>query len=1081
MNPFENPEQKGQYESSRTECCGGGAAGDSAGSAGCNNAISRRDLLRLAGAGSVALLMDQKNHGRAMAGPFEVSDFGTPAPAEAPADKKLSAAWLRSLRARGKRRVHRGSELEKIGMPIGGLCTGQLYLGGDGRLWHWDIFNQHIATGDAHYANPPVPHSPIEQGFALQITGGGTAQTRALGRSGFSDISFSGEYPIGTVEYKDAGSPVAVSLEAFSPFIPLATDDSSLPATVLRFTVKNTSKTSVEVVLTGWLQNAVSLYNSWPVGARRNRIVRGDGMSFLQCSAEKPTASSQAAQPDIAFEEWNRDTYQGWTAEGAAFGTGPVLRKDIPQYQGDVGGAGERVVNSHASAPGADVGAKDAQTGKLTSRRFLVERNFIHFWIGGGAHAGKTALNLVTGGQVRRSATGANSNRMALHTFDVRDFKGQEAFIEIVDAETGAWGNIGVGSITFSDQPPVTGPLEEMPDWGTMGLALLGAPPEHAEAASEKGGFDGRQNNDANAPADQLLIGAIGRKLRLRAGQSATVSFVLAWHFPNLEIGGLGKVGRHYVTRFDSARAVAQYVATNFERLSTQTRLWRDTWLDSTLPHWFLDRTFLNTSILATSTCYRFANGRFYGWEGVGCCAGTCTHVWHYAQAPARLFPDLERTAREMADYGAGFDAATGRIRFRAEHNDHWAVDGQAGCILRVWREHQMSSDARFLRRLWPRVKKSLEFLIARDSGLNGIMDGAQHNTLDADWFGQVAWLSSLYVAALRAGSAMAREMGDTAFASRAQAIAEAGGKNIAATLFNGEYFVQLADRAHPKTVGSYDGCEIDQVFGQSWAHQVGLGRVLPEAPVKKALAALWKYNFTPDVGPFRAAHKPGRWYAMPGEGGLLMCSWPRGEAARVGEAFDYYFNECMTGFEYQVAAHMMWEGMTTESLAITRTIHDRYDAARRNPWNEVECGDHYARAMASYGVFLAACGYEYNGPKGHLGFAPRLTPQNFKAAFTAAEGWGSFAQQSAGGRMKAEVAVKWGRLRLKILALALPQTPPRASGRTSGQAPQKTVKVTRNGRAVAAQSTTEGSRLLITLATETVLRAGQKLEVAVR
>src|SRR5207244_3161831 len=106
----------------------------------------------------------------------------------------------------------------------------------------------------------------------------------------------------------------------------------------------------------------------------------------------------------------------------------------------------------------------------------------------------------------------------------------------------------------------------------------------------------------------EALIGALGRRLRLAAGQSATVDFVLAWHFPNLELPGLGKVGRHYSMRFDSARAVAEHVADQFERLVAETRLWRDTWYDSTLPHWFMDRTFLNTSILATSTAFRLAN-----------------------------------------------------------------------------------------------------------------------------------------------------------------------------------------------------------------------------------------------------------------------------------------------------------------------------------------------------------------------------------------------------------------------------------------------------------------------------------------
>jgi uncharacterized protein (DUF608 family) len=999
-----------------------------------------------------------------MAGPFEGADFET----AVPADKKLAKEWVDSLFARGTRTVYTGAELEKIGMPVGGLNAGQLYLGGDGKLWHWDLFNQHVGTGDEHYARPMQPGSPLEQGFALRTAAGGKTDTRALDRGGFSEIRFSGEYPIGTVEYRDPGSPVEVTLEAFSPFIPLNTDDSSLPATVLRFTLRNTSKETVEALLSGRLENAVCLNNRAQPGVRRNRIVQRKGMTLLHCSAEKPGGPVPPAQPDLVFEDWQKETYDGWTVEGKAFGRGPVRRADVPAYQGDLGGEGDRVVNSHASAPGQEVGARDAQTGKLTSRPFPVDRSFIHFWIGGGSHAGKTCVNLVVDGKVVRTATGRDNNRMERQSFDARPFQGKQASLEIVDAESGPWGNIGVGKIVFSDRPLATGPLEELPDYGTMGLALLGRPADLALASSGKDGFSGSEG-EASVSLGDTLVGALGRKLRLAPGKAATVDFVLTWHFPNLELEGLGKVGRHYAARFESAQAVAEYVADHFERLASETRLWRDTWYDSTLPYWFLDRTFLNASILATSTAYRFRNGRFYGWEGVGCCPGTCTHVWHYAHAPGRLFPELERAAREMADYGVAYEAETGRIRFRAEHNNHWAVDGQAGCILRVLREHQMSADDSFLRRLWPRVKGSLEFLISRDAGADGIVDGPQHNTLDADWFGQVSWLSSLYVAALRAGEEMAREMGDEEFAKKARRIADAGSKNIDARLFNGEYYFQLPDPEHAKTVGSYDGCEIDQVFGQSWAYQVGLGRVLSESQVKRALGSLWKYNFTPDVGPYRAAHKPGRWYALAGEAGLLMCSWPKGEKSRVAEAFDFYFNECMTGFEYQAAGHMLWEGMALEGLAVTRAVHDRYHASRRNPWNEVECGDHYARAMASHGVFLAACGYEHHGPKGHLGFAPRLTPESFKAPFTTAEGWGSFSQRVENNRLRAEIGVRWGKLRLKTLALALP--PGVADG---------ALEVRLDGHRVQATRSVEEKRLLITLPEALLVKAGQKLEVKV-
>jgi hypothetical protein len=213
----------------------------------------------------------------------------------------------------------------------------------------------------------------------------------------------------------------------------------------------------------------------------------------------------------------------------------------------------------------------------------------------------------------------------------------------------------------------------------------------------------------------------------------------------------------------------------------------------------------------------------------------------------------------------------------------------------------------------------------------------------------------------------------------------------------------------------------------------------------------------------------------MPGEGGLLMCSFPRRDwdyAQAKGKGPDWaagYFNECMNGFEYQAAGHMIAEGLVMEGLAVTRMVHDRYHPSRRNPWNEVECGDHYARSMASHGVFLAACGYEYDGPRGRLAFAPRLTPEDFRCAFTAAEGWGSFAQQVEPGRQAARVTLRWGRLQLAALGL----------GRVEGFVPAS-VKVKLEDTEVAGRLAVRNDRTEIRFEPPIQLVAGQTLSVEV-
>lgn len=1038
--------------------------------------VNRRDFLKYTGLGTAALTFAPWN---AMAGPFMDQEFSK----LVPPDKKLSPAWVKSLFDRGERTRYKGVELEKIGMPIGGICAGQLYLGGDGKLWHWDIFNHPYRTGSEHYAKPMTATSPLAQGFALQVTAGGKKQTLALDRTGFANITFNGEYPIGYVEYQDPECPVTVSLEAFSPFIPLNTADSALPATVMQYTVKNTAAESVQIKIAGWLENAVCLHTGKAgMGVRHNRIARLKNMRFLECSLEaKALPQNSEPRSDIVFEDFEKETYEGWVATGTAFGNGPIAKSKVPAYQKDLGMKGNWAVNSHSTATGEGVGSRDNATGTLTSKSFVIERHYISFLIGGGSHQGKTCLNLLVDGKVVASATGNNDNKMSRKIFEVRAWSGKTAQLQIVDEQQGSWGNIGIDDIVFTDRAPgPQQPLDVEYDYGTMGLALLDNQPGDFGLTNISNEINAENilstqadDQPAAKPIGEKLCGALGRTLQLEGGKSTTVTFLVAWYFPKLLISKLPETnGRHYGQRFANALEVAEYTARNLGSFQKQTRLWHDTWYDSTLPYWFLDRTFLNASILASATCNWFASGRFYGWEGVGCCPGTCTHVWQYAHSVARLFPDLERDTRTRVDFGIALQP-DGSMKFRAEHNKGPAVDGQTGTILRAYREHQMCADASWLKANWPKIRQTIEWLIAQDKDGNGILEGAQHNTLDADWYGPVAWLSGMYLAALRAGEEMANEIGDREFALLCRKIFAAGQQNLVAKLFEGEYFINRPDTNHAASINSGTGCHIDQALGQSWAFQVGLGRVMPEKETRQALKSLWKYNFTPDIGPYRETNKAGRWYAMPGEGGLLMCTFPRtdwdfkraaGNNSKPG--FAGYFNECMNGFEYQVAGHMIWEDLVMEGLAITRMLHDRHHPLRRNPFNEIECGDHYARSMASHGIYLAACGYEYHGPKGYLAFAPRLTPEKFQCAFTAAQGWGTFAQQRKEGAQHASLEIKWGQLVFRTLALET------KTGR------ETTVKAMLNGQEISAKQVSQGKRIMVQFQASVRLDPGQKLEV---
>ena len=981
-----------------------------------------------------------------------------------PADKNLSQAAMQRMLERGERRAWSGQELETIGMPVGGIGGGQLYLCGDGTLGLWWIFNKHVFTGyGATCYRTYRPDSPVDSGFALTLD---TAQTTLVDPldEAFSEIRFTGEYPIAVIRYSSKSSPVRVEMEAFSPFIPLNAKDSALPATIFHITVENTSKGAIKAGIVGWLENAVCIDSAKSIIAnRRTRGVVEKGRSLIVHTAEKapPPEGAAVARPNIVLADFEGSDYGDWKVAGKAFGKGPA-KGTLPSQQQVSGFLGKGLVNTFLGG--------DGPSGTLSSPSFSISRKFINFLIGGGSHVGQTCVNLVVDGDVVRTASGKNNEKLEWFFWNVQEFEGKQARIEIVDRASGGWGHINIDQIELSDkaQSGFGGPLEELPDYGSLVLVFAGKAraeeqlPKRLTVTGTKR-WDDKLGSMQGAvyPAGQSKAGTVFTEpVTLAPGTKKTFTFVLSWFFPN------HPQGHEYANRFDSAADVSHYVLDNYERLVGETRRWHETFYeDSTLPRWLLFRLHSTVSNLATGTCQWWQSGRFWAWEGVGCCAGTCTHVWNYAHAPARLFPELERSAREMQDFGEGFDPESGLVGFRS--NRAYAADGQCGTVLKAYREHQMSADNGFLERNWPRIKKALEFSIERDGNDDGLIEISQHNTYDINFEGPNTFVGSLYLAALRAGEEMARDVGEDAFAERCRKIFESGSRLTVERLWDGEYFIQLVDLEKYPKFQYAEGCLSDQLFGQGWAHQLGLGYIYPAKNVEKALQSVWKYNWAPDIGPYNAAHKPERWFASPGEPGLFTCTWPKSEYIAEGVR---YRSEIWTGIEYQVAGNMVWEGMLDEALAICYGIEQRYDPAKHNPFNEVECGDHYARAMASWGVYTALAGYEHHGPKGHLGFAPRITPENFRAAFTAAEGWGTFAQKREGRTQRERIELRWGRLTLKSLAFAVPE-----------EFRSVSVAVEAQGQPVKVDHTLKDGRLEITLDKKLVLSESQTLEITIR
>jgi non-lysosomal glucosylceramidase len=1014
-----------------------------------------------------------------------------------PTAKKLDPAWVKSLADRGDAEVYtkaNSNNFTYIGMPIGGIGAGELYLSGDGRLWEWDIFNTRAGGGDGFPAEQgdayKTPHvvgatndaafqTVIAQGFALRTKTGNQVDTRALDKDGFADVRFRGQYPIGYVDYTDPACPVQVNLEAFSPYNPGSVADSTYPATILNYTLTNTSNQPVECTLGGWLENGVAPRTRFDDSLLlRAKAETNPGCTLVGESVEpaKP-ATPDETEPIGDIESGN---YTNWTVEGTAFGSAPRSMKDFA-YDFRVVGMDDHFIDSMLDE-------KDDAQGKLTSKPFTINRPYLRFRIGGGKFPNQECINLLIDGQVVETTTGSGYDPLGHASWDVKKYQGKTAQVQIVDAVSEKGGHIMVDRIEQGNADFVSEPVEQREDVGTMALASLGestgaeiipqvSGPDYAHAL-----FDAAPAESASVPVEPHgppvnLVSGIRRHVTLAPGQKVTFSFVVTWDFPNaLPIRLRTAMNRQYSVRFKSAPDVATHIAADFKRLADTTRLWHDTWYGSTLPQWFLNRTFLNVSTLATSTSYLLADGRFYGFEGRYSCPGTCTHVWGYQPAIGFLFPELEKSVMEKVEFVPilGMNPQGG-VAMRGEFDKTPPVDGQAGIVLRTYLAHKMSSDDAFLQRNYDSVKKAMDYLTTSfDSARAGILVGGQANTMDGTWWGKIPWLSLHYQAALRAMAEMADDKGDHAYATQLRGIADHGRDYIENHLWNGEYFFHEADPNHDST-GTYDGCPIEQLMGQSWAYAVGLGNIIDPQKANRAIEAIWQYDYTTDAGLYRQSYPDGRWYASPGESGLIMCTFPRstdghGKGDKNGGGFCGYDREMWTGSEYEITAAMMWEGQVDKALAEVRSINDRYNGAKRNPWDECECGSHYSRAMSGYGVFIAACGYEYDGPKGTMAFAPRVHPEDFQAAFTAAEGWGRFSQKTDADGLTVTLDLRHGHLKLNQLALMLP------AGKNAAH-----VTATVAGHAAPVTFTQADGRVTLVFSSGLHLAEGEPLQISLR
>lgn len=475
-----------------------------------------------------------------------------------------------------------------------------------------------------------------------------------------------------------------------------------------------------------------------------------------------------------------------------------------------------------------------------------------------------------------------------------------------------------------------------------------------------------------------------------------------------------------YASAFVGIDALDAYWRENHADLRARSWLFAETFHDTTLPDAVLEAVSANLSILKSPTVMRQFDGRFWAWEGCrdasGCCFGSCTHVWNYAHAVAHLFPALERGLRE-AEFNEGQNAL-GHQLYRlclplrpGLHDFLAAADGQLGGIVKAYRDWRIGGDTDWLRRLWPRIVDSLEYCInAWDPDRSGRLVEPHHVTYDIEFWGAESLTSSFYAAALKSAIDMAEALGEPV--RDYPAILAGVSATMSGRLFNGEYFQQELEWRdarrgppedivrHPKSspywqealdlmeaegpkyqLGS--GCLADGVIGDWMARSSGLGPVLDEGQTRSHIRAVWTHNFREDLSRHENPQRPG--YALGREGGLLLCTWPRGEEPTLPFI---YSNEVWTGIEYQVAAHAAMMGESEIADRIVETVRSRYRGDVRNPFNEYECGHFYARALASWTLLQAHSGVRYDAVERKLVLEGRV-PSSGRFFIATATGYG--------------------------------------------------------------------------------------------
>ena len=895
--------------------------------------------------------------------------------------------------------------LDKIAFPIGGIGAGMFCLEGTGAISHVslrhhpDVMNEPY-TFAAIYVKGVENGAKVLEGQVPTWKWFGPAQSglgrgdKTYGLPRFEEAVFQTRFSFATIDLRDKDMPLVAKITGWSPFIPTDADNSSLPVGVLEYQFTNTSDKAIETVfsyntknfidgqgtirgvkngfvlesdqnnsgLAIYVDNAAAVVDHcWFRGAWFDpQTVVWDNIRYGRIADKRPVkgvAPGASVYVPLTLQPGETKTVKvnfcwylpdsnlsigGARKVGQAF-TGMPCKGTASGQQPVSGFVGKQLLNSF------DRGG-DGLTGIIQSPEFNIGKRYLKFLVGGGSQADRTSVNLVVDGKIVETAVGNQTETLSETVWDLKPYQGKKAFVKVIDLDVYPWGHILADQFVLTDNRN-----EDIYNLSSTSTLLA--------------------DFESNSWGDWQVVDSSEEEKQFLADEGDVEATYRPW----------------YSERFKSLNEVIGYWDANQAMLEKNSRLFSDAFYSSSLPAEVLEAVAANLTILKSPTVLRQWDGRFWAWEGCqdsfGSCHGSCTHVWNYAQALPHLFPSLERTLRET-EFRVSQNTE-GHQNFRVNlpisappHNFHAAADGQLGGIMKVYREWRISGDTQWMKDLFPAVKKSLDYCIRTWDPLHkGYLEEPHHNTYDIEFWGPDGMCTSFYLGALTAFIEMGKELKQPV--KEYTALLSKGKKYMETALFDGEYFIQKIQweglqAPNPVDVmsfgGSYSeealkllkeegpkyqygtGCLSDGILGMWMASVCGLDEVLDNEKVRSHLVAVHKYNLKHDLIDHFNPQRPV--YACGKDGGLLLCTWPKGGMLSLPFV---YSNEVWTGIEYQVASHLMMKGEVEKGLDIVRECRERYDGRVRNPFNEIECGHWYARAMASYGMLQGLTGVRYD------------------------------------------------------------------------------------------------------------------------